>query len=76
NVLRGIQDVRPIALMAFVSFFLIAMPSSYLLAFKAGLGTVGVWLGFPIGLTIAGVFYYFRFRYQIRTVLPGRFLAN
>lgn len=73
NVLRGIQDVKPIAFIAFISFFVIAMPSSYILGFKAGLGTVGVWMGFPIGLTIAGVFYFLRFRHLVRNVLPGRF---
>lgn len=70
NVLRGIQDVKPIALIAFISFFIIAMPSSYLLGFKAGLQTVGVWMGFPIGLTIAGIFYWLRFRYIVKRILP------
>ena len=62
NALRGIQDVKPIILMAFISYYVIAIPASYLLGFKAGLGPVGVWLGFPIGLTIAGIFYWLRFR--------------
>ena len=62
NALRGIQDVKPIMLMAFISYYVIAIPASYLLGFKAGLGPVGVWLGFPIGLTIAGIFYWLRFR--------------
>ncbi|MDE5889992.1 MAG: MATE family efflux transporter, partial [Bacteroidales bacterium] len=66
----GIQDVKPIALIAFISFFIIAMPSSYLLGFKAGLQTVGVWMGFPIGLTIAGIFYWLRFRYIVKRILP------
>ncbi len=62
NALRGIQDVKPIMLMAFVSYYLIAIPSAYLLGFKAGLGITGIWMGFPIGLTVAGIFYYIRFR--------------
>lgn len=66
NTLRGIQDVKPIMLMAFISYYLIAIPSAYLLGFKAGLGITGVWLGFPIGLTIAGIFYYIRFRATLK----------
>lgn len=66
NALRGIQDVKPIMLMAFVSYYLIAIPAAYYLGFKADMGTMGVWLGFPIGLTIAGIFYFIRFRLQLR----------
>lgn len=62
NVLRGIQDVKPIMYAAFVSYYLIAIPSAYILGFKAGLGIQGIWLGFPIGLTLAGLFFYARYR--------------
>ena len=48
--------------MAFVCYYLVAVPAAYLLGFKAGLGLLGVWLGFPIGLTMAGFFYYARYR--------------
>lgn len=62
NVLKGIQDVKPIMFMAFICYYLVAVPTAYLLGFKAGLGLLGVWLGFPIGLTMAGFFYYARYR--------------
>lgn len=51
---------------AFVSYYLIAIPVAYVLGFKAGLGAVGVWLGFPIGLTLAGLFFYARYRSDMR----------
>lgn len=66
NALRGIQDVKPIMLMAFVSYYLIAIPAAYFLGFKAGLGITGIWIGFPVGLTMAGIFYYLRFRSRTR----------
>lgn len=66
NVLRGIQDVRPIMYAAFVSYYLIAIPSAYLLGFKAGLGIHGIWMGFPIGLTLAGIFFYARYRSDLK----------
>ena len=66
NVLRGIQDVRPIMYAAFVSYYLIAIPSAYILGFKTSLGIHGIWLGFPIGLTLAGIFFYTRYRRDLR----------
>ncbi len=66
NVLRGIQDVRPIMYAAFVSYYLIAIPSAYVLGFKTSLGIHGIWLGFPIGLTLAGIFFYARYRSDLR----------
>lgn len=68
NVLRGIQDVRPIITMAFISYYIIAIPAAYLLGFKAGLGATGIWIGFPIGLTTAGIFYFLRFRKRIKAM--------
>lgn len=66
NVLRGIQDVKPIMYAAFVSYYLIAIPSAYLLGFKTSLGIHGIWMGFPIGLTLAGIFFYARYRSDLR----------
>lgn len=66
NVLRGIQDVRPIMYAAFVSYYLIAIPAAYVLGFKTSLGIHGIWMGFPIGLTLAGIFFYARYRSDLR----------
>ena len=68
NSLRGIQDVRPIMAMAFISYYLIAIPAAYLLGFKTEMGIIGIWAGFPIGLTIAGLFYFARFNIQVRKI--------
>lgn len=69
NVLRGIQDVKPIMYAAFVSYYLIAIPAAYLLGFKAGFGIQGIWMGFPIGLTLAGIFFYSRYRRDLRRLV-------
>ena len=66
NVLRGLQDVKPIMKVAFVSYYIIAIPVAYLLGFKTSLGLFGIWLGFPVGLTIAGVFFFLRYRSDMR----------
>ena len=77
NVLRGIQDVKPIMYAAFVSYYVIAIPVAYILGFKAGFGLQGIWTGFPVGLTLAGLFFFARYRQDMRrlyagAVLPGR----
>ena len=72
NALRGIQDVKPIMVMAFISYYLTAIPAAYLLGFKAGMGISGIWLGFPIGLTTAGIFYFLRFRSKVRRLSVTR----
>lgn len=65
NALRGIRDVKPIMTAAFISYYLIGIPVSCLLGFKAGLGIVGIWIGFPAGLTCAGIFFWRRFRHSL-----------
>lgn len=62
NALRGIADVKPMMLYAFIAYFLISLPAGYLFGFVLDMGSVGVWLGFPLGLTSAGLMFYMRFR--------------
>ena len=64
GVLRGIQDVRVPAIIAFVSYWVIMIPACYLLAFKMGFGVRGIWLGFIIGLSIAAILLTLRFRFK------------
>lgn len=66
NALRGISDVKPMMLIAFISYFLISLPVGYFCGFILGWGTVGVWMAFPFGLTSAGIMLWLRFRYKTR----------
>jgi len=49
---------------ASVSYWLLGMPASYILAFEFGLGGAGVWIGLIIGLTAAAVLLMHRFWFQ------------
>lgn len=69
NALRGISDVKPLTLFAFIAYFVISLPAGYLFGIVLDMGLVGVWLSFPLGLTTAGVLYYLRFRYRTRRLL-------
>lgn len=68
GVLRGIQDVRVPMVIAIVSYWGGMVPLSYFLAFSAGYGIQGLWIGFIVGLSIAAVLLLFRFRYKVRNI--------
>lgn len=55
NSLRGIGDVISMAVISFIGYFLIAMPVCYLCGFTLNWGITGIWIGYPIGLTLTGV---------------------
>lgn len=65
GVLRGIQDVKAIMPIAFISYWLLNLPVGYLLAFPAGLGPEGLYLGFFFGLSVAALLYVRRIRRSI-----------
>lgn len=51
--LRGIQDTRVPMWLASISYWLVGIPTSYILAFPMGYGSAGLWFGLTIGLTTA-----------------------
>lgn len=53
GLLRGVQDSRVPMVLAAVSYWLIGIPSSYVLAFPMGYGGQGLWLGLVVGLFCA-----------------------
>lgn len=53
GLLRGIRDTRVPMIAAAVSYWVIGIPSSYILAFHADLGGIGLWSGLVIGLLAA-----------------------
>ncbi|MBR4848481.1 MAG: MATE family efflux transporter [Bacteroidaceae bacterium] len=66
NALRGIADVKPVMLYAFIAYFIISLPVGYMFAFTLNMGLTGIWLSFPFGLTSAGVMFYLRFMKKTR----------
>lgn len=61
GLLRGVQDTTVPMVMATISYWVIGLPASYILAFTLGYGAVGLWLGLVIGLAVAAVFLLWRF---------------
>lgn len=66
GILRGIQDVKIIMPIAFVSYWLLNLPVGYLFGFTLGMGPTGLYLGFSFGLSAAAVMMIVRIRRSIR----------
>lgn len=62
GVLRGMQDVKPIAYISFLAYVVLNIPAGYLFAFVLGFGAKGLIAGYVVGLSTAAVFYGFRIR--------------
>jgi MATE family multidrug resistance protein len=61
GLLRGVQDTAVPMVIATVSYWIVGLPVSYVLAFTFGLGGVGIWLGLVVGLSVAAVLMMWRF---------------
>lgn len=68
NSLRGLSNVKPLVLVAFLSYFVTSLPLAYFFGITLKGGLVGVWCSFPIGLTVAGALYYYFFRRTLKSI--------
>ena len=68
GTLRGVQDTRLPMVYAAFSYWVVGVPTAYLLCFVMGWGGMGIWGGLAIGLGLAAVLLNWRFW---RTVLPA-----
>ena len=66
GALRGLSDVRIIAVASFISYWIIACPLALLLAFPLGLHGVGVWIGLAAGLATMALILGGRMRRHLR----------
>jgi MATE family multidrug resistance protein len=70
GALRGCKDVKIPTGIIFVAYWIVAIPGGAILAFVAGLGAVGVWIGLAGGLFFASIGLLWRF-----VIVTGRFLT-
>ncbi|WP_027572405.1 MATE family efflux transporter [Bradyrhizobium sp. WSM1743] len=66
GALRGINDTRMTLVFAAIGYWCVAFPVAWVLAFHAGLGAVGVWIGFSIGSFVYAALLILRFRMLAR----------
>ena len=70
GVLRGYKDTRSIFFITFIAYWVLGLPSGYVLALTdlvvEPMGPAGFWMGFIIGLTSAAVMMMLRMRWLQR----------
>jgi MATE family multidrug resistance protein len=52
GILRGLGETRVAMLVNVLGYWLLGLPVSYLLGFRAGMGPVGLWWGLVVGLAV------------------------
>ena len=55
SMLRGITDVKVPMVIAAFSYTIVCISVGVILAFPIGLGAVGIWIGFVVGLSVAAI---------------------
>jgi multidrug resistance protein, MATE family len=60
--LRGLEDVKIPSMVSLLAYWVVGLPIGYILCFKLHFGINGIWTGLLIGLTIAALLLYLRFR--------------
>ena len=66
GILRGLQQVRSIALVAFIAYIVINIPVGYFVAFHLEMGAAGLIVGYIVGLTTAAILYGVQVRRYMR----------
>jgi MATE family multidrug resistance protein len=61
GALRGLQDVKIPSFLIFVAYWIIALPTGYLLAFPLNMKASGIWIGLFLGLTLTAIAMVVRF---------------
>ena len=76
GALRGLADVRVPTLIAFVAYWLVALPACYVLGIVRGGGAPGVWWGLAFGLAVAAAGLGLRFHLRTRMIQPQKTRTN
>lgn len=61
GALRGMHDVKIPTLITILSYWVLGIPSGYLMGFALDWGPEGIWAGLVVGLTVAAVLLVWRF---------------
>ena len=57
GILRGLQQVKSIAIVAFIAYIVLNIPVGYFVAFQLGMGATGLIVGYIVGLSTAAILY-------------------
>lgn len=65
GALRGLEDVNIPTIFTLIAYWAVGLPVGYVLAFYAGLGVQGVWLGLSAGLMVSAFLLTYRFYHLV-----------
>lgn len=68
GALRGLLDTRVPLVANALCYWVLSLPSVYLVAVVLNWGAVGVWIGFLPWMALTGVFFLFRFLYRTKPI--------
>ncbi len=66
GILRGLTDMKIPTVITLVAYWLMGLPSGYILAFRFDMGIYGVWYGLLISLSASALFMMIRFNAKSR----------
>ena len=75
GALRGMRDVKLPTYITLMAYWVLGIPSGYILGFVFDLGPTGVWTGLIVGLSVAAILLAFRFHRLSRRLIQN-FAAN
>lgn len=69
GILRGLTDVKIPTAITFIAYWIVGLPTGYLLGFILGLNVQGVWIGLLAGLTTSAVLLTLRFNTKSKHIV-------
>ncbi|MDN5216604.1 MATE family efflux transporter [Fulvivirgaceae bacterium BMA12] len=69
GTLRGMEDVKIPTLITLVAYWVVGLPTSYLLGFPGQFGIQGIWYGLLIGLSLSAIMLLLRFHFLTKEKL-------
>lgn len=63
GILRGLEDYKFPTYLAFIGYWLLALPLCYLFAFVMKYEVIGIWLGLSVGLAFVAITLYLRIKH-------------
>jgi MATE family multidrug resistance protein len=69
GALRGLGDTRTAAIVHFAGYWILGLPTAYLLCFRYGWGIRGIWVGLTVALVLIGLVLILAWRQKLHRTL-------
>lgn len=71
GILRGLEDYKFPTYLAFIGYWLLALPLCYIFAFVLKYEVIGIWLGLSVGLAFVAITLYLRIKHLMAVKLKN-----